>query len=314
MIKQRQIFHFAQSQIAYTLFSKEPRVIENKADNQPLRRIMLLHGAGVAGELTWTFIANYLTHWDEVLVPDLLGMGQSFFEPSDQLEFSIENICHSLFGLLRHLHWSTFDLVGYSLGGLVALELNAEAGRGLDQNASPDTVINSLCLIEPALFSDHSLQSALNFRQSFVPLAASIKSEPDNDQHFIDFLDLVSPNRKRSSQVDKLAIQRLQLRPLGFAHALAAVSDYADNLDEFKLQQLIASIPRGLGIVGGLSNPGLLLAQQKIQRQLQGDRESYSTKPPRGQYWHIESLANADHSLVYVRPKIVANLINEYLG
>jgi hypothetical protein len=71
---------------------------------------------------------------------------------------------------------------------------------------------------------------------------------------------------------------------------------------------LLANIPRGLGIVGGLSNPGLLLAQQKIQRQLQSDPSSQN------KYWHIESLDNADHSLVYVRPKVVAGLINEYLG
>ena len=271
MIKQRLFFHFAETQVAYTLFRSKnyDASCNSPSSEEAPRRIMLLHGAGVAGELTWTFIVNYLKHWDEVLVPDLLGMGESFFESSDQLAFSIEDIC---------------------------------------QQSLPDTTIKALCLIEPALFSDQSLQAALSFRQSFVPLAVNIKLEPDNDQHFLDFLDLVSPNRKRSSQIDKLAVERLQLRPLGFAHALAAVSDYADNLDEFKLQQLLAHIPKGLGIVGGLSNPGLLLAQQKIQHQLQ----SYPSS--QNKYWHIESLDNADHSLVYVRPKIVAGLINEYLG
>jgi pimeloyl-ACP methyl ester carboxylesterase len=312
LIKQRHLFHLAETQVAYTLFCAETYVGNNNdsSDNdlsiekKSPQRIVLLHGAGVAGELTWTFIANYLKHWDEVLVPDLLGMGESFFEPSDQLEFSIDNICHSLLGLLNHLKWHTFDLVGYSLGGLVALELNAEAGREFNQQSTPDTIINSLCLIEPALFSDPSLSSAQSFRQLFLPLVDSIKSEPDNDQHFIDFLNLVSPNRKRSAQVDKLAIQRLQLRPLGFAHALAAVSEYTDHVDEFKLQQLIASMPKGLGIVGGLSSPGLLLAQQKIQSHLERQ----------GKCWHIESLAKTDHSLVYVRPKTVASLINAYLG
>jgi len=302
LIKQRQVFHFGEAQVAYTLFSAD------EYDRSAPRRIVLLHGAGVAGELTWTFIINYLKHWDEILVPDLLGMGESFFDCSDQLPFSIADICHSLFGLLRHHQWQAFDLVGYSLGGLVALELNSEAKRELNQQSEPDVDINSLCLIEPALFSDESLQAALSFRQVFVPLAANIKAEPANDQHFIDFLDLVSPNRKSSVQMDKLAIQRLQLRPLGFAHALAAVSDYADHLNEGRLQQLIASIPNGLGIVGSLSSPGLLLAQQKIQHQLQSSSSSQS------RHWHIESLANADHSLVYVRPKLVAKLINEYLG
>lgn len=259
-----------------------------------------MHGAGVAGELTWTFIVNYLKHWDEVLVPDLLGMGESYFDSRDQLAFSIEDICSSLFALLRHHHWDSFDLAGYSLGGLVALELNAESKRELDCQSQPDFNIKSLCLIEPALFSDHSLQATLEFRQLFTPLAAKIKAEPENENHFIDFLDLVSPKRKSSSQMDKLAIQRLQVRPLGFSHALAAVSTYAQRLTESKLRQLISSIPKGLGIVGGLSSPGLLQAQKKIQSQQEN--------------WHVEAIVNTDHSLIYVRPKVIAKLINQYLG
>jgi pimeloyl-ACP methyl ester carboxylesterase len=310
LIKQRHVFSFAETQVAYTLFrtkAYDGQNVDSFVSHSPIkqtpRRIVLLHGAGVAGELTWTFVANYLKHWDEVLVPDLLGMGESYFESSDQLAFTIEDICHSLQGLLRYLEWDAYDLVGYSLGGLVALELNADTKREFNNQLAPDTTINSLCLIEPALFSDHSLASALDFRQLFLPLAANIKLEPHNDKHFLDFLNLVSPNRKRSAHVDKLAIQRLKLRPLGFANALSAVSDFADRLDEFKLQQLIATIPKGLGIVGGLSHSGLLLAQQKIQHQLKSQSK----------LWHIESLANADHSLVYVRPKTLAGLINEYL-
>jgi pimeloyl-ACP methyl ester carboxylesterase len=310
LIKQRHVFSFAETQVAYTLFRTkaydrhhDDSLISNTSIKQPPRRIVLLHGAGVAGELTWSFIVNYLKHWDEVLVPDLLGMGESYFELSDRLAFTIEDICHSLQCLLRHLEWDAYDLVGYSLGGLVALELNAETKRELNNQLTPDTTINSLCLIEPALFSDQSVASALDFRQLFVPLAANIKLEPHNDKHFLDFLNLISPNRKPNAHVDKLAIQRLQLRPMGFAHALAAVSNFADHLDEFKLQHLIATIPKGLGIVGGLSHSGLLLAQQKIQHQLKCQSK----------LWHIESLANTDHSLVYVRPKTVASLINEYL-
>lgn len=303
MIKQRCYFDYFEAKVAYTVFSSNPDAGSSAISldaNSPPRRLLLLHGAGVAGELTWTFIINYLQHWDEILVPDLLGMGESYFDSSDQLSFSIEDISHSIFALLRHHHWYEFDMAGYSLGGLVALELNAEAKRELDDKSEPDFIINSLCLIEPALFSDQSLQASLLFRQAFTPLAANIKADPSNDLNFVRFLDLVSPNRKSSLQMDKLAIQRLQLRPLGFAHALLAVSEYAKTLDEARLQQLISSIPRGLGVVGGLSDPGLLQAQQRIKSQQD--------------HWHIESLANTDHSLIYVRPKNVAKLINEFLG
>lgn len=297
MNKQRHTFPLGDSVIAYSLFSHSSS--SQPSSDKPVRRIVLLHGAGVAGELTWSFIAHYLKHWDEVLVPDLYGMGDSYFDTSDKQPFSIDDICQGLFSLLRHLSWWRFDLVGYSLGGLVALELNHQAAMELNDEHQPDFLIAKMCLIEPALFSDSSLSSALAFRQSFVPLAENIQAEPDNEAHFVQFLDLVSPHRMRQPKADKIAIQRLQSRPYGFANALFAVSNYAQTLDEYSLQQLLAAVPVGVGIVGGLSGEGLLLAQQKIQ----------SVQP----HWNIEVLQNMDHGLVYVRPKQVAQLIDQYL-
>ncbi|MBL4882209.1 MAG: alpha/beta hydrolase [Oleispira sp.] len=290
MIKQRLMLEVAGSKLAYTLFQKKASET-NIAQQAKKKSLLLLHGAGVAGELTWTFIVNYLEHWDEILVPDLLGMGDSFFDLEDRQGFSIEDICKTLFSLLHHHQWSDFDLAGYSLGGLMALELNKES--------PPDFTINKMCLIEPALFSDQSLQAALLFRNAFTPISANIKSDPDNPQHFLDFLNLVSPKRKRSDQIDSMAVQRLQQRPYGFANALAAVSEYAKHLDEPKLQALLKAIPPGVGIVGGLSSPGLFQAQKKIRE----------VQPA----WQIETIANIDHSLVYVRPKAVAQLFNQHL-
>lgn len=301
MKKQRLTLHLGEVTLAYSLFQKNIQSV-----NSTPRRILLLHGAGVAGELTWTFIANYLEYWDEILIPDLLGMGDSFFEPSDSFPFTIEDINQSLFSMLRHHDWHEFDLVGYSLGGLVALELNREihteycvAEEGQEVEHSSHFKVNKLCLIEPALFSDQSLRSALAFRETFTPVANNIKAEPENASHFMAFLDLVSPHRKRNEKIDAMAVRRLQVRPFGFANALAAVSHYAKTLDEASLNRLLSVVPEGVGIVGGLSNDGLLLAQENIKE--------YQSN------WHIELLDNADHSLVYVRPKQVARIINKYL-
>jgi pimeloyl-ACP methyl ester carboxylesterase len=289
MIKQRFALDVAGAQVSYTLFQRSPSDT-SKPENKK-SRLMLLHGAGVAGELTWTYIINYLEFWDEILVPDLLGMGDSYFDLDDSREFTIEDICNTLFSVLRHLQWTDFDLAGYSLGGLVALELNHEA--------QPDFTIGHLCLIEPALFNDESLQNALVFRRAFTPIAVNIKSDANNPQHFIDFLDLVSPKRMRNEKVDLLAIRRLQRRPHGFANALSAVSEYAEKLDEYKLLSLMKSIPSGIGIVGGLSDSGLVHAQEKI-KQVQPQ-------------WHVETIPEVDHSLVYVRPKVIAHLFNQHL-
>lgn len=305
MKKQRLSIQLGETSLAYSLFQKNI----SSADSSP-RRILLLHGAGVAGELTWTFIANYLEHWDEILIPDLLGMGDSFFESSDTLPFTIADINQSLFSLLRHHDWHEFDLAGYSLGGLVALELNREVYFSsvsyLKPEAKPSMTevetqfrVNKLCLIEPALFSDQSLRSALAFRETFTPVANNIKADPENADHFMAFLDLVSPHRKRNEKTDALAIRRLQVRPFGFANALAAVSHYAKTLNEVSLNRLLEAVPEGVGIVGGLSNDGLILAQENIREH-----------QPK---WQIEQLDNADHSLVYVRPKQVARIMNQFL-
>jgi pimeloyl-ACP methyl ester carboxylesterase len=292
MIKQRFTLDIAGAQVSYTLFQRSPLDKSFSSSSAGKKsRLMLLHGAGVAGELTWTYIVNYLKSWDEILVPDLLGMGDSYFDVDDAREFTIEDICNTLFSVLRHLQWVDFDLAGYSLGGLVALELNHES--------LPDFKIDHLCLIEPALFNDESLQNALVFRRAFTPIAANIKSDVNNPQHFIDFLDLVSPKRMRNEKVDLLAVRRLQRRPHGFANALAAVSQYAEKLDEHKLHSLMKCIPQGIGIVGGLSDSGLLHAQEKI-KQVQPQ-------------WYVEMIPEVDHSLVYVRPKVIAHLFNQYL-
>lgn len=316
MKKQRLSMQLGESSLAYSLFQKNIT-----SENSSPRRILLLHGAGVAGELTWTFIANYLEHWDEILIPDLLGMGDSFFEPTDTLAFTIADINQSLFSMLRHHAWHEFDLAGYSLGGLVALELNREiaceyshdvclsdAGQAAAEKTMIEKTIaekevsfnvNKLCLIEPALFSDQSLRSAWAFRETFTPVANNIKANPENADHFMAFLDLVSPHRKRNEKTDALAIRRLQVRPFGFANALAAVSHYAKTLDEVSLNRLLDAVPEGVGIVGGLSNDGLILAQENIQQHQAN--------------WQIEQLDNADHSLVYVRPKQVARIMNQFL-
>lgn len=311
MKKQRLSMQLGESSLAYSLFQKNISSVVVSP-----RRILLLHGAGVAGELTWTFIANYLEHWDEILIPDLLGMGDSFFEPTDTLAFTIADINQSLFSMLHHHAWHEFDLAGYSLGGLVALELNREivceyshdvclSDLGKDTSKKSIAVkevsfnVNKLCLIEPALFSDQSLRSALAFRETFTPVANNIKAEPNNAAHFMAFLDLVSPHRKRNENTDAMAIRRLQVRPFGFANALAAVSHYAKTLDEVSLNRLLDAVPEGVGIVGGLSNDGLILAQENIQQHQAN--------------WQIEKLDNADHSLVYVRPKQVARIMNQFL-
>lgn len=49
------------------------RIYQNPDADNP-RRLLLLHGGGVDGAVTWGGILPHITHWQEILVPDLQAM------------------------------------------------------------------------------------------------------------------------------------------------------------------------------------------------------------------------------------------------
>lgn len=85
------------------------------------RRIVLLHGAGVAGMDTWSFIAKMLDQWQEVLIPDLRGMGDTWPSSGEEESFTASDLVTDLSSLVDYLGWWSFDLGGYSMGGMVAM-------------------------------------------------------------------------------------------------------------------------------------------------------------------------------------------------
>ncbi len=86
--------------------------------------LLLLHGAGVGGELTWEGMLPYLTHWETILVPDLKGMGDSYAHSGEESPVNVIELAEDIHALTQTLDWEKFDVIGYSLGGLVTLLLN----------------------------------------------------------------------------------------------------------------------------------------------------------------------------------------------
>jgi pimeloyl-ACP methyl ester carboxylesterase len=54
-----------------------------------------------------------------VVAPDLRGHGDSD-QPSDESAYSVEHFADDLFALADSLGWSSFDLLGHSMGGMIA--------------------------------------------------------------------------------------------------------------------------------------------------------------------------------------------------
>ena len=67
------------------------RLYENP-NAQTDRVCILLHGAGVAGEITFAPMMPYFTQWRWMLVPDLKGMGDSFHHHGEEGAVSIDEL------------------------------------------------------------------------------------------------------------------------------------------------------------------------------------------------------------------------------
>ena len=246
------------------------------------RRLLLLHGAGVAGEITWTYVANYLTEWDEILIPDFAGMGKSRFlhQQAPRLGDYVQQIEE----LLSALDWSEYDVAGYSFGGLVA------------EYWLRDSDFRGLCfLLEPAMLFSADCLRMQHKAAEYLTVADQIDACADNLQPYRDFLDSVSPHRERHEKSEQITIARLQENATGFAQSLRAVSQ-ALLLECDYYRQWISPWP-GVSFVGGLSYNGMQERHYLLARQSRD--------------WHCEIVAGADHSLVFTKPRTIARVMNE---
>lgn len=260
------------------------------------RKLVLLHGAGIAGELTWTYVANYLTGWDEILIPDFAGMGRSrFLNSAVATEPSVKDYADQILELLTALDWTKIDLAGYSFGGSVTENL-------LDGRLEEAGIHCYLMfLLEPAFLSAVDAEGLKIKAERYLAISNELEqiitSGADDHDVLLQFLDHVSPKRKSNEVADKVAVKRLRGNRSGLCQALKAVSQHLlANLERFPDWQ--PPLP-GMGFVGGNSSEGM------IDRQLNLEAQSSD--------WFAQTLSGADHSLVFTHPKQIARLMNERL-
>ncbi len=117
-----------------------------KASIHYLRRgcgepVLLIHGLGCSGA-DWAFQVAALEKRFCVIVPDLPGSGHS---PPPGEEYTIAGFAAALWSLLDDLGLPRINIVGFSLGGAVALEMAAQRPAGVARMA----LINSLATYRP---------------------------------------------------------------------------------------------------------------------------------------------------------------------
>jgi 3-oxoadipate enol-lactonase len=106
--------------------------------------LLLIHGLGSSGA-DWAFQVAALERRFRVIVPDLPGSGHSL-PPRD--EYTIAGFAAALWKLMDHLQIASPNIVGFSLGGAVALEMAALRPECVPRLG----LINSLATYRPRNF------------------------------------------------------------------------------------------------------------------------------------------------------------------
>ncbi len=272
------IYETAEQQISYRLY-------RNRYTPSG-RRLLLLHGAGVAGEDTWEHIVNCLSSWHEVLVPDQRGMGQTWDVDRSERNYQIEQVVADQIDLLNQLGWWAFDLAGYSFGGLVSLLLKQQQPHR----------VHKQYLLESALVDRSDIDEAIARRVHYSDIAQQLRGGGDVEVSVMQFLEAVSPKRIASPRGDAISIDRLGRRPEGFANALDAVTQACQRIDR---QQLLAEQGDVSSVVGGRTSEAMHLFNQQLEQQLDG--------------WHYYSMRGCDHSLPFQKPRQIARLMEQEL-
>ena len=256
-------------------------------DSAPPRRLLLLHGGGVAGKITWGGILPQLRHWNEILVPDLRGTGKTRYPDHKEHGFEAEEVVADLTALLDHLAWGKFDLGGYSYGGMIAMLLKA---------ARPAAVENTY-LLEPALLGKMSGEESVRSRELILHAAKQLRGLENVGEGLELFLDAVAPNRNRGSKNEEIIRERLSHRPAGLACAIECVSDAAKRLDR---AALIASQANVSSFIGGRSHPAVY---QRCQEIAAGRND-----------WACHLIQGTDHALPFQKPEQIAKLMTIQTG
>ncbi len=263
------------------------RHLRRKEDAGGEGALLLLHGAGVAGRLTWQPMVGYLSRWRHIIVPDLRGMGQTHDLDERERAFALDDVVDDIEAVLAARDMERLDaVVGYSFGGLVAMRLKQRMGEG----------ISRLGLIEPALLEREDHAVMVQVREAYAEAAERIRQADTPEAGIVAFLDLIAPNRARNPRAERLSIMRLAYRPLGFANALDCVTQAVRDLDRETLLQAQENV---ISIVGGKS----LEAMKRYHAQLERSRAD----------WVYRELPGTDHSLPFQKPRRLSSILLEYL-
>ena len=243
--------------------------------------LVLLHGFTGSGE-DWTVLVDSLKHRFSILTIDLPGHGHTE-SPGDPQRYRMEVVAEDLLAILDDLKLSYINLMGYSMGGRLALYFALQyPGR-----------IKSLILesASPGLLRPDERQAR---RQRDASLADRI--EHDGIPVFVDSwekIPLFASQRRNLSAAawEKQRSQRLKNNPTGLANSLRGMGtgsqpQFWSRLEELDLPTLL--------LTGELDRKFTVIAGQMAAKL---------------SYYQMSVLANAGHNILIETPHPVCDRV-----
>ncbi len=112
--------------------------------------LLLVHGFTGAKEDFADEVDRLAGLGHHVVAPDLRGHGDSS-QPADEAAYSVERFAADLWALTDHLGWPAFDLLGHSMGGMIAQVMVLDRPASIERLVLMDTHHGRLGTIDPEL-------------------------------------------------------------------------------------------------------------------------------------------------------------------
>ncbi|SER93080.1 2-succinyl-6-hydroxy-2,4-cyclohexadiene-1-carboxylate synthase [Psychrobacillus sp. OK032] len=246
------------------------------------KKVVCLHGF-TGSSSTWEEVISYLPSSVEVLTIDLIGHGLTD-KPSDIARYHVDEQIEDLHAIFQQLEWTHFTLVGYSMGGRLALAYTSKYP------------VHTLILesSSPGLADDGERQKR---KLSDELLAERIMKE--GVISFVDFWEEIAlfQTQKKLSHEKQLLIrhERLAQSAVGLSNSLKGFSTGVQ--------------PSYWGVLSNLSIPVFLLAGE-LDLKFCAIAKRMQKELPNSQ---MEVVKDAGHAIHVEKPKIFATIIEEVI-
>lgn len=252
--------------------------------NKKSSALILLHGF-TGSSATWRNLAAALSQRYYVIAVDLIGHGRTE-SPESPERYRMQEQVEDLHLLLQHLEAEKPFVLGYSMGGRIALSYTA---------AYPDEV--SALILESSSPGLRTADERTARSEADEKLAERI--ENDGIEKFVDFwqeIPLFQTQKKLSSE-QRLAVrkERLSQNPAGLANSLRGIGT--------------GSQPSNWELLERLPIPVLLITGS-LDEKFEKIAENMARMLPDAQH---ESVENAGHAIHVEKPLQFATMIKSYL-